>query len=193
MKLDFLKDLLLESALSSYSKNVCDYILHSNQSEHIVDIEEIGMSYFVTDKIGQEEDANEKYFEVLNESKKDFALLQIDNGIIKTCKTKKCDCAIVDDSDLCFIEFKANATSTNPNQVKSNYRKAMQQLGTTISILKSGLSSLGKDLDSLRELEAYVCFRRGYPRVTSSEINYQVEFSKNNNGCPLYFEPKKIL
>ena len=193
MKRDFLNDLLLESVLSSYSKNVCDYILHSNQSEHIVDIEGIGMSYFVTDEIGKEEDATEKYFEVLNESNKDFALLQIDNGIIKTCETKKCDCAIADDTNLCFIEFKANAISTNTNQVRKNYRKAMQQLGTTISIFKSGLSSLGKDLDSLRELEAYVCFRRGYPRVTSSEINYQVEFSKNNDGCPLYFEPKKVL
>ena len=193
MKLDFLKDLLLESALSSYSMNVCDYIIHSNQSEHIVDIEGIGISYFVTDEIGQEEDASEKYFEVLNESKKDFALLQIDNGIIKTCETQKCDCAIVDDSDLCFIEFKANATSTNTKQVKRNYCKAMKQLGTTISIFKSGVSSLGKDLDSLRKLEAYVCFRHGYPRVTSSEINYQVDFAKNNNGCPLYFAPKKVL
>lgn len=193
MKPDFLNDLLLESVLSSYCKSVCDYILHSNQSAHIVDIEGKGMSYFVTDEIGKEEDATEKYFEVLNESNKDFALLQIDNGIIKTCETKKCDCAIADDTNLCFIEFKANAISTNTNQVRKNYRKAMQQLGTTISIFKSGLSSLGKDLDSLRELEAYVCFRRGYPRVTSSEINYQVEFSKNNDGCPLYFEPKKVL
>lgn len=193
MKADFLNDLFLESVLSSYSKNVFDYILYSNQSEHIVDIEEIGMSYFVTEEIGQEEDANEKYFEVINVSKKDFALLQIDNGLIKTCETKKCDCAIVDDRGLCFIEFKANAISTNTNQVRKNYRKAMQQLGTTISIFKSGLSSLGKDLDRQRKLEAYVCFRRGYPRVTSSEINYQVEFSINNNGCPLYFEPKKIL
>ena len=60
MKADFLNDLFLESVLSSYSKNVFDYILYSNQSEHIVDIEEIGMSYFVTEEIGQEDDANEK-------------------------------------------------------------------------------------------------------------------------------------
>jgi hypothetical protein len=169
---DFLKDLLLESALSSYCQNVNNYILQSNKNEHVVDIEGLGMSYFVTDKIGQEEDANKKYFEVINKSEKDFALLQIDNAIIKTNATQKCDCAIVDESNLCFIEFKANATSIKPNKVKKNYCKAMKQLGTTISIFKSSISSQGKDLKRLRKLEAYVCFRHGYPRKTSSEMNY---------------------
>lgn len=190
---NFLKDLALESALSSYCQNVHDYILQSSQDEFVVDVEKLGMSYFVTDNIGQEEYANKKYFEVINKSKKNFALLQIDNGIINTCKAQKCDCAIVDESNLCFIEFKANAVSTNPNRIKKNYSKAMKQLGTTISIFQSGLSSVGKDLDGQRELEAYVCFKHGYPRLTSSEINYQVEFAKNNNGCPLYFKPKKVL
>lgn len=193
MMQDFLTDLILERVLSAYCHNVHDYILLSNKSEHVVDVNELGTSYFVTDKIGQEEDNNEKYFEVINKFEKYFALLQIDNGIIKTCETKKCDCAIVDGNNLCFIEFKANATSTKTNQVNKNYCKAMKQLSTTISIFKSGLLLLEKDLYTLRKVEAYVCFRHGYPRRTSSEMNYRVDFAKNNNGCPLYFEPKKVL
>ena len=189
----FLQDLSLPVALSAYCSNVDPYIWQSsNVKEHVVDLERGGVSCFVAPSQGQAEDAAGKYFEVRNPNRKDFALLQIDHGIVNTNITK-CDCAIVDNKELCFIEFKTNATSTKPASLKHNYKKAMRQLRATIKYFAVGIRVAGKELTSLRSIEAYVCFRHGFPRKSAAEMGYQTEFAKKNNGCPLSFEPSKEL
>lgn len=189
----FLQDLSLPVALSAYCANVDPYIQQSsNEKEHVVDLERGGVSCFVTATQGQAEDAAGKYFEVRNPNRKDFALLQIDHGIINTNITK-CDCAIADNKELCFIEFKANATSSKTSSLRHNYKKAMRQLGATITYFTNGIRAAGNELTSLRSIEAYVCFRHGFPRKSAAEMGYQTEFALQNNGCPLSFEPLKEL
>ena len=189
----YLHDLQLPQVFAAYSTSVDSYLMQSTTDEHIVDDEVQKVSGFVTATFGQAEDAAGKYFTVENPSGQPYTLMQIDNGIIKSSATKKCDCAIANGASLCFIEFKANAYSTKTSTIQKNYRKAMEQLSTTIGFFDSYLSTCGQDIRALRAVEAFICFRHGYPRKTSSQMNYQVAFAVANNGIPLSFVREKVL
>lgn len=189
----YLTDLDLPTIFAPYCANVDTYMQQSNKDEHIVDSETMKVSGFVTASFGQDGEKAGKYFEVKNPKGKIFSLLQIDNGIIQTTSTKKCDCIIADTDTLCLIEFKANATSSSANTIKKNYKKAMKQLIVTKDIMQNGLTDLGKNLMTLRNIEAFVCFRKGYPRITTSEMNYKVSFATRTGGIPLSFDSMKEL
>jgi len=188
-----INDLCLDIVFKDYSDSVQVYIQTSSKDEHIVDSNLLKISGFVTDTFGRDEDDAQKYFEVENPSKTEYALLQIDNGIIKTEKTKKCDCAIANAKELCLIEFKANAYSNNLATIQNNYSNAINQLSVTLNIFKSGLSTQGKQLSDLRNVEAYICFKKGYPHTTASQMNYRTAFAEENEGVPLFFKGLKIL
>lgn len=189
----YLLDLLLPQVFAAYTTSVDSFLQQSVANEHIVDSEAQKISGFVTGTFGQAEDVALKYFAVENPSGQPYALLQIDNGIIQTTSTKKCDCAIANSAYLCLIEFKANAFSTNPSTIQKNYRKAIEQLSTTIGFFDSYMSSIGQNIRTLRSVEAFICFRHGYPRRTSSQMNYQVAFATANGGIPLSFEREKVF
>lgn len=184
---DYLADLQLPSVFSPYTSSVDDFLLLSNKDEYIVDSKSSGVSGFVTPSFGQEEYEAEKYFEVQNPSARPFALLQIDNGLVSSRNVKKCDCAIANDSDLCLLEFKANATSSNPVTIEKKYTEAIEQLISTL-----GIFNRIDDITAKRNVEAYICFRRGYPQNTSTQMNYRVDFLERT-GVPLSFDREKSL
>lgn len=185
----YLNNLHLNQVLAAYTANVEAYLQESNGNEHIVDSETLKISGFVSPTFGQPEELALKYFEVQNPKKRDFSLLQIDNGVISAAApTKRCDCAVITDRELSFIEFKANALSSKTKTIKGNYKSAMKQLRITIDIFKSGIATSGALLSALRNVEAFVCFRRGYPRVTTSEMTYRTNFAAQTR-VPLSFDP----
>lgn len=189
----YLKDLELPRVFSQSSQEIVSHIMESTKDEHIVDSESQKISGFVSATFGQEEDAALKYFSVENPTAAPFALLQVDNGLIKSHDVRKCDCVIVNDAYIGFIEFKANATSDCDVTMKKNCWKAMEQLKATIDTFNSCYKLQGKDIKSCRSsIEAFICFRQGYPKTTSSQFNYRVRF-KEENGIPLSFERKKTL
>ncbi len=191
-----LANLQLSQVFAAYCSDIDRYILESITDEFIVDSSTKKISGFVTTTFGQEEKAAEEYFTVENPTGKPFSLLQIDNGIIKKnvgAATQKCDCAIADDKSLCFIEFKTKACSNLLSTIENNYRRAIKQLIATISIFDNYHKSQGIDVRDLRTVEAYICFRQGYPRISSSQMNYQVAFAQISNGIPLSFDRKKVL
>jgi len=189
----YLDDLRLDEVLAPYTSNVGEYIIPSDKDEYIVDSESQKVCGFVTPIFGQEEFESGKFFELKNPGKKDFALLQIDNAAIGTNLTCKCDCAILNDQFFFFIEFKANATSTKRTAVRKNYQKAMKQLKQTKDIIQGGLTPLGINLMEKRNVEAFVCFRKGYPRFTTSEAQYRMNFAIQTGGIPLSFDPVKEI
>lgn len=189
----YLNDLNLRQVFAPYTTSVVPYIQESTSDEHIVDSESMKISGFVSSTFGQDEDRADKYFTVENSSGHPYALLQIDNGLVPVHSTKKCDCAIADDTHLCLIEFKANATSNNPSTIKKNYQKAIDQLSATINIFNTHYNTNAQDIADLRSIEAFVCFKKGYPQLTSSQMNYQVAFAASNNGIPLSFARKKVI
>ena len=190
---EYLSNLQLSQVFTTYTNTVDQFIQESTSDELIVDSEEQKISGFVTDTFGQSEKSAQKSFSVSNPSLNPYALLQIDNGIIQSSGTKKCDCAIANDKSLCFIEFKANANSSKLPIIEKNYKKAIEQLITTIGFFDTFHNSQGVDFRTLRSVEAYICFRKGYPRSTSTQMNYQVSFAAKSNGIPLSFKRNKVL
>lgn len=189
----YLNDLDLDKVFETYTSTPDLYLEESDKNEHIVDSESQKISGFVSPSFGSQEDKANKFFAVENTSACQYALLKIDNGLIQTEKTKKCDCAIVNRKEICFIEFKANATSLVRKTIVGNYLKAIDQLSTTIRIFNNYYATIGKDIKSLRKVEAYICFRAGYPRSTASQMNYKLKFMARNNGITLSFERKKAF
>lgn len=189
----YLNDLELPQVFSLSSQEVGEYVQESEENEHIVDSESQRISGFVSATFGQAEDIAQKYFAVENPTAAPFALLQVDNGLIKSHDVRKCDCMIVNEDYIGFIEFKANATSDCDVTITKNYQKGMEQLKATIETFNKYYERQGKDIKSCRSgVEAFICFRQGYPKTTSSQINYRVRF-KEENDIPLSFERKKIL
>lgn len=188
----YLADLNLPAVFAAYTNTPCNFLQESTKNEHIVDSASKGVSGFVSASFGQAEDLAKKYFAVENPTDRPYTLLQIDNGLIQTPATKKCDCAVANDTHICFIEFKAHATSNSISGVRRNYRKAIEQLETTIGLFNAHYATKGTNLKKLRHVEAYICFREGYPKTTSSQMNYKVRFLFQN-GIPLSFARKKVL
>lgn len=189
----YLNDLELPQVFSLSSQEVVNYIQESNKDEHIVDSESQRISGFVSATFGQCEDAAQKCFSIENPTTVPFALLQVDNGLIKSHDVRKCDCIIVNDAYIGFIEFKANATSDCNMTVRKNCWKAMEQLKATIEVFNQRYIHQRKNIKSYRSnVEAFICFRPGYPKIKSSQINYRVRF-KDDTGIPLSFDRKKIL
>lgn len=190
----YLNDLHLNQVFAAYTANVDAYLLDSTFDEHVVDSESAKVSGFVTATFGQSEEHMQKFFEVKNLSGTPYCLLQIDNGAISAAApTKRCDCSIMNGKKLSLVEFKANAVSTKSKTIKKNYKYAMKQLKTTIALFNTGLNALGQTFTRLRQVESFVCFRRGYPRLTTSEMNYIVDFARETGGIPLSFTPSMTL
>ena len=190
---EYLSNLQLSQVFTIYTNTVDQFIQESTADELIVDSEIQKISGFVNANFGQAEKTACKYFSVTNPTQKPYSLLQIDNGIIQSSDTKKCDCAIANDTSLCFIEFKANANSSRLSTIAYNYKKAIEQLITTIGFFDTHHKSQGVDFRTLRAVDAYICFRQGYPRSTSTQMNYQVSFAAASNGIPLSFKRDKVL
>lgn len=188
----YLSNLDLSKVFAAYTSTPCKYMQTSVKDEHIVDSASKGVSGFVSNSFGQVEDCAKKFFAIENPTGRPYALLQIDNGLIQTNETKKCDCAVVNDTDICFIEFKANAVVDTTKAVRTNNRKAMAQLVTTIGLFNTYYSAKGTNLKKLRNTEAYICFREGYPKSTSSQMNCKVRFMCQT-GISLSFERKRKL
>lgn len=188
----YLDNLQLPQLFAAFTNTVDKYIHESTTDEYIVDSEKKQVSGFVTEHFGQNEKASGKYFTVENPSGSPYALLQIDHGIVKSKEIKKCDCAIANESTLCFIEFKTNACSDNPLRIDNNYQIAIEQLTTTIGLFDSYHTSQGTDFRTIRTVEAFICFRQGYPRSTASQMNYRDNFATDNR-IPLLFERNKQL
>lgn len=77
--------------------------------------------------------------------------------------------------------------------VERNYQRAIEQIETTMDIFRNNYSDQGVDYRQIRTTEAYICFRHGYPRITSTQMNYKVAFAAANGGIPLSFSREKIL
>ena len=189
----YLSDLELPYVFAQYCKSPEKYMRESNADEHIVDSDRKKSSGFVTAHFGQEEDKADKYFSIVNQSGHSYSLLLIDKGLIKTPLTKKCDCAVVNSKDLLLIEFKANALTDNPLRIDNNYQKAIEQILATMNIFAAYYRTINVSLKDLRNVEAYICFRHGYPKNTASQMNYQVSFAQRSGGIPLSFKQERIL
>lgn len=155
---------------------------------YIYDDAEKGHSVFVRNTNGL---GTEKTFTAVNPRHTDLFLWHID-GVLYP-KNSKCDCAIISDAYMAFVEFKTNAENNTAEAIRENYDKAKNQLLLTFKDVESRCAIAGLDLRKATEIEAFAVFNRTVPRNNAYQKKISAEFLEATEGIPLYFEDSKTI
>lgn len=193
MDFSIISRLLLKEAFSGCSKfdeikTEEDYLKElfdfSNRAlSFVYDNLEKGYSVFIYDTQGI---GSDKVLIVKNSNHKDIYLLRIDGVLYK--KDSKCDCAIITNNDLLFIEFKTNAANKTDNTIAGNYYKCYSQLEQTVIDFFERFKAIGFDISScLDSIFAYAVFNKSVPSDLSTQKALSVKFLKST-GIKLRFD-----
>ena len=148
----------------------------------VVDDDETKVSRF-----GAADKDIEKGLLVFNEQKREIVLLSIDNQVLKSVQGGVADCALFDDQQFRFVEFKMNAEGNNDRAVRKTFDKATSQLVNTIKIFKDGLETVEVSFADAVALRCHVVLSKSFPVSRSIMQNFQMEFALNTDGIPLDF------
>lgn len=132
----------------------------------------------------------DKVFCLMNKGHKDVFLWHIDGVIYK--KTSKCDCAIITQDEMEFIEFKTNAANKINETAINNYYQASEQLQKIVLDVKTRCSQSGIELTSIIPVEAHAVFNPTVPSDSAMKKNIAVKFLKKT-GVRLRFDNMKKL
>lgn len=135
-------------------------------------------------------DDEQKALMVINENNRQIVLLSIDNKLIKEHVGGICDCALFDDKQFHFIEFKTNAYGNSPEQVRETFDKATCQLMETIDVFKDKLQKVDIVFEDAVSLSCHVVVSHRFPRSRAIKQEYQVSFADENDNIPLFFSDK---
>ena len=126
-----------------------------------------------------------------NPSHQDVFLWHIDRFVFS--KNEKCDCAILTNKELVFIEFKTNAVLKSDESREENHRKACNQLLNTITEVQVRCQNVGVDLLQMVAVEAYAVFNNTIPRCSATQKRYSADFLFKSRGIKLKFKNSKKL
>ena len=85
-------------------------------------------------KFSDSEDDEPRALVVLNEKNKLIVLLAIDHKLIDNHPGGITDCAVFDDEQLEFVEFKTNAYGNSEESIRDTFEKACDQLKETLTV-----------------------------------------------------------
>ena len=103
---------------------------------HLYVYDDMQLGY--SDWADQEPEFSSKCFHVDNPGSICIALLPLDGRIITAKEIIEggvCDCLLLTEKEMCFIEFKTNATSTETLRIRDNAAKASEQLWHTYNVI----------------------------------------------------------
>ena len=135
-------------------------------------------------------DDEQKALMVINENNRQIVLLSIDNKLIKEHVGGICDCALFDDKQFRFVEFKTNAYGNSPEQVRETFDKATSQLRETIHVFKDRLQKVDIKFEDAITLMCHVVVSQRFPKSRAIKQEYQISFADENDNIPLFFSDK---
>lgn len=136
-------------------------------------------------------DDAQKALLVINENNKQIVLLSIDNKLIKDHKGGIADCALFDNEQFHFVEFKTNAYGNSDEQVRETFDKATSQLKETIRVFKDRLQKVNIQFEDAVALSCYVIVSQRFPKSRAIKQEYQISFADENDNIALFF-PEKV-
>lgn len=137
-----------------------------------------------------------KTFDAKNPNKNTLVLLPLDGKIItgkNFIKGGVCDCALLTDKELCFVEFKTNVLSPNYLTVLQRANEAKNQLWHTYNeIIDSECQKVGIDINQKVSVDFYVVLNKelSVTGVRADLLDLQHEFLMDKH-YQLYFENNK--
>lgn len=135
-------------------------------------------------------DDEKKALMVVNDKNRQIVLLSIDNKLIKEHRGGICDCALFDDKQFHFVEFKTNAYGNSPEQVCETFDKATSQLKETIHVFKDKLQKVDVVFEDAVTLSCHIALSERFPKHRAIKQDYQLSFSDENDNLPLFFSDK---
>lgn len=149
----------------------------------VVDDDETKCSRFV-----KEGDDVGKALMVINEKKREIVLLSIDNKLLTGIQGGIADCAIFDDKQFRFVEFKTNAEGKSTRAIQNTFDKATGQLRNTIQVFKDRLQTVDIKFEDAVVLSCHIVLSHNFPRSMATTQNYQYEFATDTGGIMLSFD-----
>ena len=132
-----ISQLKLRFAFRGYNPPILQCIDNSTEQEiMVIDDEEAHVSHFTRD-----ENQRIRCMLVKNASQKELYLLAIDNCFISNHPGGIADCAIFDEHQFNFVEFKTNAKGNSVPQVENTYRDALGQLIATYTLFRDKIKA----------------------------------------------------
>lgn len=137
-----------------------------------------------------------KTFHAQNPNRNTLVLLPLDGRIItgkNFIKGGVCDCALLTEKELSFVEFKTNVLSPNYLTVLQRAKEAKDQLWHTFNgIIDSECQKAGVDVKQNVSVDFYVVFNKdlSVTGVRADLQNLQNEFLMDKH-YPLYFDDNK--
>ncbi len=188
-----LKDAFCDNSKFQSINNSEDYLSELFECENrgqlfVYDDSDKGHSIYVQNTFGLGLD---KVFKVHNKEHKDVFLWHID-GIL-FAKNSKCDCALLTDVDMDFIEFKSNAVNNTEEAINTNYEKASDQLLATLEVVSEKCKSAGVDLINSVNVKAFAVFNRSVPSNDALRKRISVTFAMKSKGVKLLFSNETAI
>ena len=152
----------------------------------VVDDDESKVSRF-----GADSEDVEKGLLIFNEQRREIVLLSIDNLLLKGVQGGVADCALFDDKQFRFVEFKMNAEGRSHKSARNTLDKAGQQLKNTIRIFSESEKTIKVDFEDAITLSCHVVLSRNYPVSQSAIQDYQMAFA-TETGVYLNFDSETL-
>lgn len=181
-----ISQLKLRFAFRGYNPPILQCIDGTSEQEiMVVDDEQTHISHFTVD-----ENQRIRCILVKNENQKEFYLLAIDNSFISNCPGGVVDCAIFDECQFNFVEFKTNAKGNSTLQIEYTYRDALRQLDTTYTLFRNKIIAVGVNFDRVVDVHCFITVANHFPRQSAIEQNIMKEAADSDNHLDLSFEPE---
>lgn len=97
------------------------------------------------------------------------------------------DCALFDEKQFRFVEFKTNAEGRSDKAVHKTLEKAGKQLSNTIRIFSDSLRSVNVEMADADVMSCHIVLTRNFPIAHSTMQDYLLEFMQDNNGMNVIF------
>lgn len=138
----------------------------------VVDDDTLKYSHFSND-INEEQ----KALMVINNNYKVIILLSIDNKLISGLEGGIADCAIFDDEQFRFVEFKTNALGNSEKAVRDTFDKATSQLIATYQLFTNRLDDVGIQFNDAVTISCHIVVSHSFPKSKAVKQEYQLAFA----------------
>lgn len=137
-----------------------------------------------TSRFATDNDDLGKALMIVNENKREIILLAIDHKLLTNYPGGEADCAVFDEKQFRFVEFKTNAKGN----LKKNFDKATSQLKNTIKVFTDKMQNVGVNFRDCVTLSCHIVVSNSFPRSQAVMQNYQLEFATDTDGILLSFD-----
>lgn len=191
---DAITQLRLCSALRNCGRVKVEAAFDKSNDENLYVYDDDNLDY--SDWTNVEPTALSKTFHAQNPNRNTLVLLPLDGRIItgpNIVQGGVCDCALLTDKEMSFVEFKTNVSSNLDKTILEHAEKAVDQLWHTYdSIINPECRRVGIDITLKVSIDFYVVFDNELS-VTGARAdiqNLQNEFSEEKH-YELYFQNSK--